>query len=185
MARAPWSRWERRWPGSRLERRAARPDAAAASSVACGGEPHARHRTRPRRPTVGRWGERARARELVDDCEAFLAGHYLARAAPRSLAVPAWVWSNVLAHGSTEDIRQTAAEGATADRGWRAARAYLAAELVELEARGQSLAQLQHDVLVPLELHLAARSDVQNWTPQRWAAAVRTSIDAYGHSSHT
>ncbi len=132
---------------------------------------------------VAAQGYKALSRELVEDCEAFLAGQFLARAEPRSLAVPVWVWSNVLAHGSPDDIRETAAEGSTAPSGWRAARAYLAAELLELQARGRSLEQLQHDVLVPMELHFAARADARTWTPQRWAAAVRTSIDVYGGSS--
>jgi hypothetical protein len=148
-----------------------------------GEEPHGRHRARRRRLTLPHRVDKALSRELVEDCEAFLAGQFLARAEPRSLAVPVWVWSNVLAHGSPDDIRETAAEGSTAPSGWRAARAYLAAELLELQARGRSLEQLQHDVLVPMELHFAARADARTWTPQRWAAAVRTSIDVYGGSS--
>jgi len=182
MARASWSRSERGWPGSWFRRRLTHPSLPPASPFAHGDEPHCRHRTPCRRLTMTHRVGKALSRELVEDCEAFLAGQFLARAEPRSLAVPVWVWSNVLAHGSPDDIRETAAEGGTTARGWRAARAYLAAELLELQARGRSLEELQHDVLVPMELHLAARADARTWTPQRWAAAVRTSIDVYGSS---
>lgn len=124
-------------------------------------------------------------REMVDDCEAFLLGSYEKHLESQSLPVPVWAWLNVLAHGSADEIRAAADESRVTTGGWRAARAYLAAELLVAETRGQSLASLQRDVLVPLELQLAARPDVRSWAPPQWVAAVRSSIDTYGHSTRS
>jgi hypothetical protein len=41
------------------------------------------------------------------------------------------------------------------------------------------LAEVQHSVLVPLELELASRSEVDWWSPGQWVFAVRKALGAY------
>jgi hypothetical protein len=116
---------------------------------------------------------------MVEECEAFLRGRYVEHLESRALAVPVWAWTNLLAHGTSDDLRQAAAGsqvGPVSTRDWRAARAYVAAELLEATVRGQPLGATQRELLVPLELRLAARSDVERWAPQRWVMTVRSSI---------
>jgi hypothetical protein len=124
----------------------------------------------------------------VEDSEAFLLGRYAERLESRASPVPSWAWTNVLAHGSLDDLRR-AAEGGGArragERRWWEGRAYLASELLETAGRRGSLAEIQREVLVPLELWLAARRDVRSWTPGRWVVTVRSSLDAYRHSQRS
>lgn len=140
-------------------------------------EPAARRKRR--RVGLARRRERELSRELVEESEAFLVGRYVEHLESRAAAVPVWAWTNALAHGTADDLRRVA-DGARADQtaahDWRAARAYVAAELLEATARGTSLAETQRQLLVPLELRLAGRSDVERWTPQRWVVTVRSSI---------
>jgi hypothetical protein len=133
-----------------------------------------------------RWSEdRALGRQLVADCEAFLVGRYADELDARRLTVPTWAWTNLLAHGSATDLRLragTAPQGTPASTAWRAARAYLATEILDSVDRGASLAELQRAVLRPLELQLAARRDVRAWRPQRWVRTVRAAVAAYQHT---
>ena len=122
------------------------------------------------------------------DSEAFLLGRYAERLESRAMAVPSWAWTNALAHGSLADLRRVAEGGGASrasERRWREARAYLASELLETAGRRGSLAEVQREVLAPLELRLAARHDVRSWTPGRWVVAVRSSLDAYRHSQRS
>jgi len=139
----------------------------------------AARRTRGGSIRMTRRHERELSHEVVEDCGAFLLGRYAEELESRSLAVPVWAWTNVLAHGTPRDLRRTADDtrfGPVSTREWRAARAYVAAELLESTARDQSLAETQRQLLIPLELQLATRGDVELWTPQRWVATVRSSI---------
>jgi hypothetical protein len=61
-------------------------------------------------------------------------------------------------------------------RSWRIARSYLAYELLELTDDDETLAELQADVLVPLELEMAARAEVAEWSPRQWVDAVDVAI---------
>lgn len=186
MRRAPWSRSRRRRPGlrSRLGERFGRRSPAPPEFAGDEGW------TRTKRGTVKltRGRERALRREAVEECEAFLLGRYAELLESRSTAVPAWAWTNVLAHGDPDDLHRAAEDcpaSTTTSRGWRAARAYLASELLETAGRNGSLADVQRQVLAPLELQLAARRDVRSWTPRQWVTTVRSSVDAYRHSQRS
>ena len=176
MARGPSNGSGWRWLGQWRARHVKDPDGPCARD-----DPFeaAARRRRGRGISLARRHERGLSREMVGECEAFLLGRYVEHLESRSLAVPVWAWTNVLAHGTSDDLRRTADDsrvGPVDTREWRAARAYVAAELLEATARGQSLAETQRQLIVPLELRLAARSDVGRWTPQRWVTTVRSSI---------
>jgi hypothetical protein len=105
-------------------------------------------------------------RELADECEAFLSGHYAQYLNDDGRPVPEWAWLNVLAHGSEDDIRAFATGGPRLrDATWHHALAFLAQEVLnEAARRGGTVSDLQRSTLVPLELELAAtdtRSDMQ------------------------
>ncbi len=137
------------------------------------------------RPAWHWWEGRLLEGELVADCEAFLLGHYAERLDQESSSVPVWAWTNLLAHGSEEEVRRAATGrslGPVRTRGWRAARAYLATELLTAVDRGSSLEDLQHHVLAPLELRLSTRREAPSWDPQRWVVIVRSALQDYQHS---
>jgi hypothetical protein len=95
--------------------------------------------------------------QLVGETEAFLAGALAEAIEARAGAVPDWVWINGLAHGTPADITAFAAKrGRRRDPGWRRARALLAQDLLDAAKAHGPLDRLQRDVLVPLELRLAA-----------------------------
>ena len=106
----------------------------------------------------------ARNAELIGDCEAFLAGHVAERIEGRAASVPAWAWTNLLAHGSEHDLCSERAivrpRQVTSGDEWHAARSYLAVEVLNLAAEFGPLADLQRSVLVPLEQRLASRPEV-------------------------
>jgi hypothetical protein len=80
--------------------------------------------------------------ELGDECEAFLAGRY--------------AWLNQAAHADAETIR-SAAESLPDDGDillWTDARATIATLVTAATAWGADLREVQHEVLVPLELEL-------------------------------
>lgn len=122
--------------------------------------------------------------EFVADCEAFLCGHLAERAERMAQRVEVWKWTNLLAHGSEEDL--IAESGAVhpdelvPGSGWHDASSYLATEVIDLAKRHGPLAQLQHDVLVPLELDLASREEVDWWGPGQLVCTVRNRLEAYG-----
>lgn len=133
-------------------------------------------------PSVRR---RRDAGDLVDEAQAFLDGRYAEQLSDRSMWVPPWAWTNLLAHGGEDAVHRAArgsGQGPVATRGWWAARGYLATELLRTVGRGASLRAVQHDVLVPLELDLAHRRDVAGWTPQQWVSVVRAALQANWHS---
>jgi hypothetical protein len=144
------------------------------------GGPHDRpHRLR------SPWYRRVLEGELVADCQAFVLGRYAERLEGASSRVPVWAWTNLLAHGTEDDIRQAAAGGRfepVRTRGWHAARAYLATEVLAAVDRGSSLEDLQRHVLAPLELRLSARREAASWEPRRWVAIVRSALRDYQHS---
>jgi len=118
----------------------------------------------------------------VADSEAFLLGHLAEEIDRRQKRVPVWAWTNLLAHGSEEDLhaeRQAPRirQSVSGDR-WRAARSYLAEE-VDLAERCGPLTALQHKVLVPLELELASSAEVDWWGPGQWVNAVRARLAVY------
>jgi hypothetical protein len=119
--------------------------------------------------------------ETADGCEAFLSGHLAEYRITRNQHVSAWEWTNFLAHATEDEVR---AEVRRADQRrsppgrdtlndtWRAARSYLAVELLDLvELRG-SLRELQRSMLVPLELDLAQSTEAARWRSHEWVMAV-------------
>lgn len=148
---------------------------------------------------VSEWGRWVRARrhahtersrattrmseeEPTADVAAFLLGHYADVLEDAGTPVPVWAWTNVLAHGSPRDLRAVAHdsyEGWTDSRHWHSGRALLAAEMLARMRRGVTLVDLQHELLVPLELELARRRDVWRWSPEQLVHAVRSAMTAY------
>ena len=59
------------------------------------------------------------ARELVVECDAFVAGRDAEDLLARKRPVPAWAWVNLFAHGSESDLREAMLLGAP---GFRSAR---------------------------------------------------------------
>lgn len=125
----------------------------------------------------------ARSAELIGDCEAFLVGHVAERIEGRAASVPAWAWMNLLAHGSEHDLCSERAivrpRQLTSDDEWRAARSYLAVEVLNLAAEFGPLAELQRRVLVPLEQRLASRPEVAGWRPRQWVESVEAALDKH------
>jgi hypothetical protein len=96
--------------------------------------------------------------ELGDECEAFLAGRYAERLLREGRSVPPWAWLNQAAHADADTI--LAAAGGLPDDGnivlWTDAQATIATLVLAATAWGADLREVQHEVLVPLELELTA-----------------------------
>ncbi len=107
---------------------------------------------------------------IAVECEAFLTGHLVEHRRGANGFVSPWTWTNLLAHGTEEELRAALANPSR-DR-WEAARAYLAGDLLDLAGSPKELREIQRTVLVPLELDLASRPATRGWEPQRWAGAV-------------
>jgi hypothetical protein len=125
----------------------------------------------------------SQSRTLVADSEAFLLGDLAEEMDGRQGRVPVWTWTNLLAHGSEDDLHAVGQGprvrlSASADR-WRAARSYLVEEVFDLAERYGPLTELQHKVLVPLELELASSAEVDWWGPGQWVNAVRARLAEY------
>lgn len=119
--------------------------------------------------------------ELAAACEAVLRGRYVEHLEERHCRVPAWAWVNLLAHGSAEDLENaTSLAGDGQPQRWRAARAYLAGEILGVADRGgTSLRDLQRDVLVPLELHLASSEPTRGSRPGDLVTGVLAALEAH------
>jgi hypothetical protein len=127
------------------------------------------------------------------DLEAFLAGHLAEYLALRGQHVPVWAWTNLLAHGSETDLQaERSAYGRQPSRedhdgrtdGWRAARSFLADDVLELTVTCCPLGELQRSVLVPLELDLAERDEVAWWRPHEWVVAVEDVLADHRRQDH-
>ena len=104
MARGPSNGSGWRWLGQWRARHVKDPDGPCARD-----DPfEAAARRRGRGISLARRHERGLSREMVGECEAFLLGRYVEHLESRSLAVPVWAWTNVLAHGTSDDLRRTA-----------------------------------------------------------------------------
>ena len=101
---------------------------------------------------------------LVRECEAFLEGTLAEYLDEQGLVVPVWAWTNLLAHGGPEQITECVCAPSYpvhSDRDWSVARSILAFEIFDLMEAGSPLEELQQDVLIPLELELAAHPQSQ------------------------
>ena len=123
--------------------------------------------------------------ELVGDCEAFLAGHVVERIEERAAGeVPVWAWTNLLAHGNRgmlADAVSRPSRHRLLNRLWWIAQAQLADLILKMTDR-VSLRDLQESVLIPLELELAARTDVPFWTARRWVNTVTAELHRHDHT---
>ncbi len=130
--------------------------------------------------TMWRGKARSAVDELAAECEAFLAGRYPEYLECLGQPIPAWAWTNPLAHAPEEQLRgMIAARGRamTPAGGWRHACCYVAGELLDLAEQRGPLGELQATALVPLELELMSRRDVVRWRPGTWAATVMAVLD--------
>lgn len=127
------------------------------------------------------WRRNARsaADELAAECEAFLAGRYLEYLKCRGHPIPAWAWTNPLAHAPEEQLRNmiaTRGDAMSPAGGWFHACCYLAGELLDLAERRGSLAELQTTALVPLELELISHRALACSRPGTWVATVMAAL---------
>jgi hypothetical protein len=103
---------------------------------------------------------------------AFVQGHYAEHCLSLGEAVPEWAWLNLLAHGTTHELRHHSQVGRTGDL-WHQARAFMADEIVDhVERRQVPLERFQKDVLVPLELDSIACQTTSHWTPGGFAIGL-------------
>jgi hypothetical protein len=122
------------------------------------------------------------ADELVAECATFLRGGYASYLAQRCRPVPVWAWTNVLAHATEvelQDLMRASGRFARASGRWALACAYVAGEVLDVAERHGPLPELQAVVLIPLELELATRSEVDDWSPRRWVTTVTTALHDY------
>ncbi len=111
-------------------------------------------------------------RDLVEETEAFLQGTLVEWHLRHDRCVPTWAWTNLLAHGTRDQlIGATRANFADSSR-WAQARQYLAAELLDRVPEPSALRRLQTRVLVPLEFELAARTLAREQEPSEWLLVV-------------
>lgn len=116
----------------------------------------------------------------------FWNGRYADHLLQRGQAVPAWAWVNALAHGSTLLVASLATATPPAPdltdavSSWMRARKAMALAVMELVSReGIRLRELQLQVLVGIELELAAMDGVVNRGPIETACLVVDTLQAY------
>lgn len=117
---------------------------------------------------------------LGEECEAFLAGHWVEHLRAQGRPVPPWGWINHLAHATEDELRVTAGalEGARrhADP-WSQAASFLARELLDVAAEcSTDVSELQHRCLVPLELALFADPTARRLNPGQLAARTMSTL---------
>lgn len=116
---------------------------------------------------------------IVLECEAYLNGTLAEFWEERGKPVPVWTWTNVLAHGTESRIHESmygSSKQRRTGRSWRIARSYLAYQVLDLASEHFTIEEFQATVLFPLELELAARPEVERWTPRRWVDTVEELI---------
>jgi hypothetical protein len=127
-----------------------------------------------------RSSERRIERQLVQECELFLAGDYAEYLASQYRAIPNWAWLSLLVHGNREQLSALAKENTGGEECgrrstvWGQAVAFLAGVLLSQRHDDQDLDELRRSVLVPIELEwlLAGRA------LRRPEQLVRTVLDA-------
>jgi hypothetical protein len=111
------------------------------------------------------WGGGA----IADEASAYLEGRLLEhqRMLGAGGRTPAWMWLNGVVHGDVDRLTDLAtdAERSGTPGSWRAARAMVAAELLErCHHDADAVRAAQREVLVPLEGRV---SDIPDLTPAR------------------
>jgi hypothetical protein len=119
---------------------------------------------------------------LSGETEAFLDGRIVEHLTAAGRMVPTWAVLNKIAHGSPSEIAYLTQTDGHPDNApeagepvWRAAQRSLAARLLASDALPDDIAQVQQTVLVPLELRLIERSEVETVTLRQ---AIRAACDA-------
>jgi hypothetical protein len=121
--------------------------------------------------------------ELAQECEAFLGGRFAEEVGASGSRIPAWAWTNLLAHGTEDELRAADAAVPTgaiaADPTWHSARSYLASRVLDAAARYGPLEQLQRAVLLPIELELAASTPSVKFQAREWVGHVEAALSKY------
>jgi hypothetical protein len=123
---------------------------------------------------------RRQERNLVQECEAYLSGHYADYLETRNERVPNWAWINVLAQANPELLRSLVADNAVyagirmRTSVWWQAVVFLAGEILSQRDDDQDLDQLRRSVLVPLQLEWLAMER----PPERPGELVRSVLSA-------
>lgn len=121
---------------------------------------------------------------LVAETEAVLAGRYAELLAADQRPVPPWAWTNILAHATAEALDEVSLPTLPAPgphRAWWHARTYLAGEVLEAGRRCGSLARVQREALVPVELTLMSAPPAEQPTPGDWVRTVTAALDHHPH----
>jgi hypothetical protein len=130
---------------------------------------------------------KSQGRELVAECEGFLAGELPCVYLRRGIWVPEWAWLSMLAHASPEQLARYAEVGprqrpyGNLELVWSKAVALLAHELLVASDRtGVGVGVLQHAVLVDMELR-RDRPERVTWAegPSRFVDEVRYALDRF------
>jgi hypothetical protein len=119
---------------------------------------------------------------LMGETEAFLEGRIVEHLAAAGRTVPAWAVLNKLAHASPEQLADLAERNGRpgnapqpGEPAWRAAQRSLASRLLASGTPPDQITRIQQTVLVPLELWLIQRSQVETVTLRQ---AVGAACDA-------
>jgi hypothetical protein len=122
---------------------------------------------------------------LTGETEAFLEGRIVEHLVAAGRVVPTWAVLNKLAHASPTELADLAERGGipgntplSREPAYRAAQRSLACRLLARGAVPEEITRIQQTVLVPLELWLIERSEVETVTLRQ---AVRGACDALDH----
>jgi hypothetical protein len=119
------------------------------------------HRTRGQGGAGDPVGERL-GETLGDECEAFLAGQLAAYLLDAGRPIPTYAWFNQVVHATETELMVIAAGSPDTLQplAWRRTVARLARTMLERsEETGRHVAELQCQLLLPLELELAGDPD--------------------------
>jgi hypothetical protein len=100
---------------------------------------------------------RQQMKELVQESDLYLSGHYAEYLDRLDRPVPTWAWLSVLVHGSSDQLRSLASQNDVGEQLptrrmlWWQAVGFLAGEILAYRD-DVSLDELRRSVLVPLEL---------------------------------
>lgn len=124
---------------------------------------------------------------LSGETEAFLDGLIIEHLTAARRMVPTWTVMNKLAHGSPSEIADLARTDGQNDNtpdheepAWRTAQRTLAARLLVRATTPDAIAQVQQTVLVPLEMQLIVRSEVETVTLRQVLSAASDALDDGG-----
>jgi hypothetical protein len=119
------------------------------------------------------------AEQLTAECEAFLGGSYAEHLRRAGVPLPAWVWLNLIAHGTLDELRALAT-GPAPPPVWPRARWFLAGEvLAAVESGGCSLRGLQRDALIPLEQQAMTGDAASRWGPAELVRRTRELVQGH------